>query len=173
MEAGGWPCRFGATCHCMTPFYKTQWPTRDNLSIYPQIKEIIYNCTRLYCTYAIGLDVWNGNVLLFSDRCLQKLSTTSSSGKKCHEYLRARCIKTPLMTPTAAKPNTPLKRMVSRLKAGLRSSCASRATGTQVPRVIWNIVSIPGSGQGPADGAAIVPQVTGVARKLMIADRCC
>jgi len=73
-------------------------------------------------------------------------------------YLRARCIKTPLMTPTAAKPNTPLKRMVSRLKAGLRSSCASRATGTQVPRVIWNIVSIPGSGQGPADGAAIVPQ---------------
>jgi hypothetical protein len=59
------------------------------------------------------------------------------------------------------------------LKAGLRSSCASRATGTQVPRVIWNIVSIPGSGQGPADGAAIVPQVTGVARKLMIADRCC
>mmetsp|Transcript_42695 Transcript_42695/g.92837 ORF Transcript_42695/g.92837 Transcript_42695/m.92837 type:complete len:230 (-) Transcript_42695:363-1052(-) len=52
------------------------------------------------------------------------------------------CIKTPLMTPTAAKPNTPLKRMVSRLKAGLRSSCASRATGTQVPRVIWNIVSI-------------------------------
>ena len=114
------------------------------LSIHSQIKEIIYNCTRLYCTYAIGLDVCNGNVLLFSDRCLQKLSTTSSSGKKCHEYVRARCIKTPLMTPTAAKPNTPLKRMVSRLKAGLRSSCASRATGTQVPRVIWNIVSIPG-----------------------------
>ena len=60
-------------------------------SIYPQIKEIIYIyttvITRLYCTYAIGLDVCNGNVLLFSDRCLQKLSTTSSSGKKCHFFI--------------------------------------------------------------------------------------
>ena len=60
-------------------------------SIYPQIKEIIYIyttvITRLYCTYAIGLDVCNGNVLLFSDRCLQKLSTTLSSGKKCHFFI--------------------------------------------------------------------------------------
>ena len=53
------------------------------------------------------------------------------------------CMKTPLMTPTAAKPNTPLNRIVNMLKAGLRSSCKSRATGTQVPSVSWNIVSIP------------------------------
>ena len=157
--ADGWHCRsiWGPLVIASLPCIKHNGQ---------QERIYIQNCTR------IGLGVCNENVLLFSGPCLNKRSTTSSSGKTRRACLRARCIKTPLMTPTAAKPKTPLKRMVSRLKPGLRSSCTSRATGTQVPRVIWNIVSIPGSGQGPADGAAIVPQVATFARKLMIVDRC-
>ena len=51
-------------------------------------------------------------------------------------------MKTPLITPMAAKPKTPLKRIVAKLIAGLKFSCSCLATGTQVPKVIWNMVSI-------------------------------